>query len=317
MDKFTAHDKIINRLIAPYYERTGKMEQLEQYFNHHQYSSRFGSAMVYALASAVALNFFWTPGHIYSSGFTGLAQLLNTLILRLIGVQVPVGIWLILLNLPLFILAYRKIGKRFAFFTGVAILLAAMAMNWIKQPTHLWTDDPLAMAIFGGAVNGFGTGFALRNGLSTGGLDIIGILIRRKTGAKMGAVNLTFNFFILVASGIMFGIQYALFTAIGLVVNARVIDLVYTRQQKMQVMIVTEEPEKVIAEIQEGLRSGITIVHHAEGGYNHHKKEILFTVISMYEQFELHEAIYRVDPTAWASLWRIDRIFGGFYEPKL
>lgn len=317
LDKFTAHDKIINRLIAPYYERTGKMEQLEQYFNHHQYSSRFGSAMVYALASAVALNFFWTPGHIYSSGFTGLAQLLNTLIFRLIGVQVPVGIWLILLNLPLFILAYRKIGKRFAFFTGVAILLAAMAMNWIKQPTHLWTDDPLAMAIFGGAVNGFGTGFALRNGLSTGGLDIIGILVRRKTGAKMGAVNLTFNFFILVASGIMFGIQYALFTAIGLVVNARVIDLVYTRQQKMQVMIVTEEPEKVIAEIQEGLRRGITIVHHAEGGYNHHKKEILFTVISMYEQFELHEAIYRVDPTAWASLWRIDRIFGGFYEPKL
>lgn len=219
-----------------YYERIGKMEQLEQYFNQHQYSSRFGSAMIYALASAVALNFFWTPGHIYSSGFTGLAQLLNTLVTRLIGVQVPVGVWLVLLNLPLFILAYRKIGKRFAFFTGMAILLAAIAMNWIKQPTHLWTDDPLAMAIFGGAINGFGTGFALRNGLSTGGLDIIGIIVRRKTGSKMGAVNLTFNFFILVASGMMFGVQYALFTAIGLVVNARVIDLVYTRQQKMQVI---------------------------------------------------------------------------------
>ena len=300
-----------------YYERIGKMEQLEQYFNQHQYSSRFGSAMIYALASAVALNFFWTPGHIYSSGFTGLAQLLNTLVTRLIGVQVPVGVWLVLLNLPLFILAYRKIGKRFAFFTGMAILLAAVAMNWIKQPTHLWTDDPLAMAIFGGAINGFGTGFALRNGLSTGGLDIIGIIVRRKTGAKMGAVNLTFNFFILVASGMMFGVQYALFTAIGLVVNARVIDLVYTRQQKMQVMIVIEEPEKVITEIQDGLHRGITIVHQAEGGYNHRKKEILFTVISMYEQFELHEAISRVDPTAWASLWRVDRIFGGFYEPKL
>lgn len=299
------------------YERKGIMGQLKQYLNQHKYSTRIGSAMVYAVASAIALNFFWTPGHIYSSGFTGLAQLLNTLIQKIFNVSIPVGAWLVILNLPLFLLAYRKIGKRFAFFTGLAILLAALAMNWIKQPVHLWTEDPLAMAIFGGAINGFGTGFALRNGLSTGGLDIIGILIRRKTGAKMGAVNLTFNFFILVASGLIFGVQYALFTGIGLVVNARVIDLVYTRQQKMQVMIVTENPEQVITEIQDELHRGITIVHHAEGGYNHHNKEILFTVISMYEQFELHEAIFKADPTAWASLWRVDRIFGGFYEPKL
>ncbi|KXU04657.1 Integral membrane protein [Weissella sp. DD23] len=224
---------------------------------------------------------------------------------------------LLLINVPLMITAYRKIGKRFAMFTAVALVLAAVAMRLVSQPEQLWTHDPLVMAIFGGAVNGFGTGLALRNGLSTGGLDIIGILVRRKTGMKMGAVNLTFNFFILLASGFLFGPQYALYTGIGLVVNARVIDLVYTRQQKMQVMIVTEKPDLVIEAIQRDIRRGITIVHHAEGGYNHHHKEVLFTVISMYEQYDLRDAIYDVDPQAWASLWRIDRTFGRFYEPKL
>lgn len=293
------------------------MDQIEQYFNRHQYSSRIGSAMVYAVASAIALNFFWTPGHIYSSGFTGLAQLLNTLLERFVGWHVPVGVLLVLINVPLMITAYRAIGKRFAMFTTLALLLAAIAMRLVSQPEQLWTHDPLVMAIFGGAVNGFGTGLALRNGLSTGGLDIIGILVRRKTGMKMGAVNLTFNFFILLASGFLFGPQYALYTGIGLVINARVIDLVYTRQQKMQVMIVTEKPDLVIEAIQRDIRRGITIVHHAEGGYNHHHKEVLFTVISMYEQYDLRDAIYEVDPQAWASLWRIDRTFGRFYEPKL
>jgi len=293
------------------------MDQIEQYFNRHQYSSRIGSAMVYAVTAAVALNFFWTPGHIYSSGFTGLAQLLNTLLERFVGWHIPVGILLVLVNLPLIIVAYRIIGKRFALFTGLSLVLAAVGMRLIGQPDQLWTTDPLVMAIFGGAVNGFGTGLALRNGISTGGLDIIGILVRQKTGMKMGAVNLTFNFFILLASGFLFGPQFALYTGIGLVVNARVIDLVYTRQQKMQVMIVTENAEGVIANIQKEIHRGITIVHQAEGGYNHHKKEVLFTVISMYEQYDVRDAIQSADPVAWTSLWRIDRIFGGFYEPKL
>jgi uncharacterized membrane-anchored protein YitT (DUF2179 family) len=293
------------------------MEQIEQYFNRHQYSARFSAAVVYAVASAVALNFFWTPGHIYSSGFTGVAQILNSLSQQFLATELPVYALYVLLNVPVIIIAFVKIGHRFAYFTGFAILLAAIAMRMIQGPEVPWVADPLVDAIFGGAVNGFGTGMALRNGLSTGGLDIIGILIRRKTGTKMGAVNLTFNFFILIGAGIIFGPTFALYTGIGLVVNARVIDLVYTRQQKMQVMVVTEHKDAVVDAIQNQLRRGITILHHAEGAYNHHQKEVLFTVISMYEQFDLRDAIYAADPDAWASMWRIERTFGKFYEPKL
>ncbi len=134
---------------------------------------------------------------------------------------------------------------------------------------------------------------------------------------RMGAVNLTFNFFILLTAGYLFGPQYALYTGISLIVNAYMIDNFYTRQQKLQVMIVTEQPDRVIEMLQQNIRRGITIVHDAEGGYNHHEKEILFTVISAYERYDFRDALEQADPKAWSSTWRIEHTTGRFYEPKL
>ncbi|KRN46159.1 integral membrane protein [Weissella viridescens] len=286
------------------------------YFDRHEYAARIVAAIIYALTSAIAINIFWTPGHIYSSGFTGLAQILNTLGLRYLHMNISIGLLLILLNVPVLILGYRKLGYRFTMFTALALLLAAIAIRIVPSP-GTWVHDPLVLAIFGGGINGFGTGFALRTGLSTGGLDIIGIVARKKFGMRMGAVNLTFNFFILLTAGYLFGPQYALYTGISLIVNAYMIDNFYTRQQKLQVMIVTEQPDRVIEMLQQNIRRGITIVHDAEGGYNHHEKEILFTVISAYERYDFRDALEQADPKAWSSTWRIEHTTGRFYEPKL
>lgn len=293
------------------------MAQLIQYFDRHEFSTRVMTAIIYAITSAVALNFFWTPAHVYSSGFTGLAQVLNTLGTRFLHVTIPVGLLLVLLNIPLLVMAYRKLSKRFAMFTAFALFAAATAMRLIMGPAEPVSQDPLLLALFGGVVNGFGTGLALRNGISTGGLDIIGIFVRRRTGMRMGAVNLIFNFFILLAAGALFGIQFALYTIITLVVNAYVIDAVYTRQQQLQVMIVTEKPDHVIAFLQKELGRGITVVHGAEGAFSHHPKEVLFTVISAYERYDFRDALARADEKAWASTWRIERILGRFHDTKL
>lgn len=292
------------------------MTQIMLYFDRHEYAARIVAAIIYALTSAIAINIFWTPGHIYSSGFTGLAQILNTLGLRYLHMNISIGLLLILLNVPVLILGYRKLGYRFTMFTALALLLAAIAIRIVPSP-GTWVHDPLVLAIFGGGINGFGTGFALRTGLSTGGLDIIGIVARKKFGMRMGAVNLTFNFFILLTAGYLFGPQYALYTGISLIVNAYMIDNFYTRQQKLQVMIVTEQPDRVIEMLQQNIRRGITIVHDAEGGYNHHEKEILFTVISAYERYDFRDALGQADPKAWSSTWRIEHTTGRFYEPKL
>lgn len=292
------------------------MRDIQNYFDRHQYIGRVGTAFIYAVLVSVALNYFWTPGNIYSSGLTGLSQLCDSLSKSVLGFNVPVYIFYLLFNAPLVIAAWRKIGHRFAIFTTIAVVSASVMIRVIDSPVAL-THDPLIDAIFGGVVNGFATGLALRNGISTGGLDIIGILIRKKTGMRMGFVNMTFNAFIMLGAGLVFGWQYAFYSAIGVFVNARIIDTVYTRQQKMQIMIITNRPKSVVDSIQNHLRRGITIIHGAEGAYKHDNKEVLFTVISQYEQYEVTDALNESDPGAFMSMWRIEKIHGNFYEPKL
>ena len=157
---------------------------------------------------------------------------------------------------------------------------------------------------------------ALKNGISTGGLDILGLTIRKHTGKSIGTINLIFNFFIILAAGEVFGWPYAFYSALSIFINARVMDMVYTKQQKMQVMIVTTKPKSVIDCIQNRMRRGITIVHGAEGAYKHDEKTILLTVISRYEQPELRRAMIESDPAAFVSIADNVHIMGRFYEPE-
>lgn len=291
------------------------MDDLQKLIERHQYIGRAGTAFIYSIFVSIAVNFFWTPGKIYSSGVTGLAQLVTTLTQRYTPFELSTALMLFVLNIPLFILAWFKIGHKFTIFTFMAVAFASIMIRLVKPMTL--THDPLICALFGGAINGFGTGMALRYGISTGGLDILGIVLRKKTGSKMGTINIMFNSLIVVAAGFVFGWPYALYSAIGLVVNARVLDMIYTRQQLLQVMIVTGRPKSVTDSIQNHMRRGITIVHDAEGAYHHDDKAVLFTVISRYEMYELQEAMQESDPKAFVSMTETIRIMGRFYEPKL
>ncbi|WP_172189540.1 YitT family protein [Lentilactobacillus kribbianus] len=289
------------------------MDDFGSVIKRHTYITKATTSVIYGILVSIAVNFFWTPGHIYSSGITGFAQLLNTISSRFLPVTIPTGAGLFILNLPLFILAWKAIGHEFTAFTFLSVLMSSVMIQ-LLHPIPL-THDPIICAIFGGAVNGFGTGLALRNGISTGGLDILGIVIRKRTGRSMGTINMFFNSFIIIAAGFAYGWPYALYSVLGLIVNARIMDMTYTNQQRMQVMIITDRPNTVIDSIQNHMRRGVTIVKNVEGAYHHDPKTILFTVISGYEMNELEEALEESDPKAFASVSNIVKILGHFYEP--
>lgn len=164
------------------------MDQLDKFNRRYNFLSKLSAAFFYSIAVAIALNFFWTPGHMYSSGITGFAQLINTVSERYLPFTLTTSFMYFILNFPLFILAWFKIGHKFTFFTIVAVVLGSFMMHWI-QPWQMRLD-PLVCAIFGASINGIGTGLALKNGISTGGLDIIGIVIRQKTGISYGKFNI-------------------------------------------------------------------------------------------------------------------------------
>lgn len=277
----------------------------------HEYTTKFTYAMCYGMLSSVALNFFWQPGHIYASGMTGIAQIITELLERL-GLNIPLALVLYSLNLPLFVLAWKKISHKFTIFTFVSVTMASLFIQLV--PETVLIKDPIICAIFGGVVNGFGIGLALKNGISSGGVDIISLTIRKKTGKSIGSIGIIFNAFVILTSGILFGWPYALYSILAIFVSGKVTDVVFTKQQKLQVMIVTKHPKQVIDCVQKRLRRGITIVHNAEGAFSHDPQTILFTIITRYEMHHFEEAMRESDDEAFVSIADNVTILGNFYD---
>ena len=282
---------------------------------HHDYATRLSVAVVYAFLAAIAVNFFYQPGHIYSSGATGFAQILTTLSDRVVGFTVPVSITLFLINVPLFFLAWFKIGHKFTIFTFITVFLTSFFIHIIPQTT--FTKDPTISAIFVGAIMGVGIGFALKNGLSSGGLDILSIVIRKRTGSSVGSISIIFNVMIMLMAGILFSWQYMFYSALAIFMSGKLTDALYTKQRKMQVMIVTKCPERVINSIQDHMRRGITIINEAEGAYKHDKQTVLFTVVTRFELPLLESIMRENDPDAFVSISENVRIMGRFYEESM
>lgn len=282
---------------------------------HHDYATRLSVAVVYAFLAAIAVNFFYQPGHIYSSGATGFAQILTTLSNRVVGFTIPVSITLFLINVPLFFLAWFKIGHKFTIFTFITVFLTSFFIHIIPE-TPL-TKDPIICAIFGGAIMGVGIGFALKNGLSSGGLDILSIVIRKRTGSSVGSISIIFNVMIMLMAGILFSWQYMFYSALAIFMSGKLTDALYTKQRKMQVMIVTKCPERVVNAIQDQMRRGITIINEAEGAYKHDKQTVLFTVVTRFELPVLESIMRENDPDAFVSISENVRIMGRFYEESM
>lgn len=291
------------------------MDDLRERLTSNEYTTKLTVALLYALFASVALNVFWRPGNIYASGVTGLAQIITTLIRNASGQEAPVSVIYYLLNVPLFLLAWKRISKKFTIFTIITVTLSSVAIQ--LMPVTALSPDPIICAIFGGAVNGFGVGFALKNGISSGGLDILSITIRKATGKSIGSIAIIFNGLIALTAGYLFGWPFAFYSVLSIFVSGKVTDAVYTKQKKMQVMIITKDPDRVIHCVQERLRRGITIINGAEGAFDHHKKAVLMTVITRYEMNSLEKAMEESDPHAFVSIADNVTILGNFYDPGM
>lgn len=291
------------------------MNELEKIARQYRNIAKLSFALIYALCVSVAVNVFWNPGKIYGSGITGLAQLISTISQHWLPFTIGVPVLYAALNLPLLVLSWKKIGHEFTFYTIVAVILSTLLLH-IIPPVEV-KFDPIICAIFGGLFNGVGTGLALKNEMSTGGLDIISIVLRKKLGKSIGTINIAFNVLVVVGAGFLFGWVQALYTILSIFVNGRVIDSLYTRNQKLQVIIVTSHPDKVIVKIQNEMRRGITIVHDVEGAYQHSSKTMLFTVISQYELPVFRQALQSSDPYAFVSMTEAKLIMGRFYQEHI
>ncbi|WP_096190701.1 YitT family protein [Evansella halocellulosilytica] len=264
-------------------------------------------AFISGILLAVSLNIFLIPANVFASGFTGVAQIFSEL------TGLPPGFLLLLLNIPVAILGWKKVGKSFTFYSFINVAFTTLFLTVI--PVQPLSEDIILNSVFGGVMGGAGAGLILKWGASSGGVDILALILARKSDRPLGVYFFIMNAMIVITAGLMFGMEEALYTLLTLYVTSRIIDAIHTRHVKLTAMVVTSKPDELQSAFHRKVTRGVTRIP-AKGGYTREDKEVLMIVITRYELYLLQQIIEEVDPSAFTNIVQTTGIFGMFRKDE-
>ncbi|NLY54196.1 MAG: YitT family protein [Firmicutes bacterium] len=258
--------------------------------------------------SAIAYTQLIIPNRMLSGGVGGLSILIN----RLTGW--PTGTLVFLINLPILYLGYRKIGGKFIALTIIAVINFSFLLDII--PVRAAVDDLLLASVFGGALNGLGLALVLKAGGSTGGTDVIGVILNRRYYLSIGEVLLAFNGLIVLASALIFDLMGALYTLITMFVTSRAVDSLQNVRDRKTALIVTSKHDEIAKQIHRRLQRGVTFLQ-GEGSYQHGQRKVILCVLTRFEISELKDIVLKEDPHAFMTISDTSEVLGRFepYSP--
>ena len=256
-----------------------------------------------SLLLAVAFNLFLLPHEILSGGITGMAMIFGLL------TPINAGIWLVVLNIPIFMLGWMKLGKVFILNSIFSVAVTSLAMLYI--PVMQVTEDVLLSSVFGGVMIGAGAGIIIRFYGSGGGFDVIGLLLTMKRDIPLGFLVFCLNSLVIFVSGFIFSWELAMYTMASIYITGLVMDRIHTRHIKLSLMVVTSQGDAVKKELLENLYRGITVTD-GEGAYSGNKVKVLYSVITRYELAYVRPLIKAIDPNAFVSITETMEVMGNF-----
>ncbi|MBA2941517.1 YitT family protein [Paenibacillus sp. CGMCC 1.16610] len=263
-----------------------------------------GSALV-----SVALEVFLVPNNIIDGGIVGISIILSHLS------HFPLGIFLVLLNLPFLLIGYKQIGKTFALSTLFSVILMSVGTT-LLHPVQAFTIDPLLAAVFGGIILGIGVGLVIRSGGSLDGTEIVAILFSKKSPFSVGEIVMFFNFFILGSAGFVFGWDHAMYSLIAYYIAFKMIDItIEGLDQSKSVWIISDEFSKIGDSITSRLGRGVTYLK-GEGAFTGDDKKVIFSVITRLEEAKLKSIVDELDPKAFLAIGNIHDVKGGRFKKK-
>lgn len=252
---------------------------------------------------ALAFNAFLVPHEILSSGISGIAIL--------VGLITPfdTGILNFVMNVPLLILGYYKLGKQITLNTLVCVLSLSVFLYVI--PAQSITDNILLSAIFGGAIGGVGIGLIMKYSGTSGGMDIIAIIISRSSNFSVGLLLTGMNSVIVLISGMIFNWEIALYTLLSIYLTGKAIDTIYTNHEKITMQIITTVAEPIRQELLASIYRGVTVTE-GYGGYTLEKKYILMMVVTRYETAQIKQIVRKHDEKAFINITQTIEVDGNF-----
>ena len=260
---------------------------------------------------AVGFQFFMYPNNIVSGGVTGISMIINHF------TGFPVGMMSLIINIPMFIVAWKHFGLPFLVGSLVGTVLSSVFVDVFALTGIVMTHDPMLASIIGGVIKGFGYGLIFFVGASTGGIDIVAKFLRqRNQHINFGTIILIIDVAIVTAYALVLNkYESAMYSLIGMFVVSRVVDLVlYGIDNSSICYIISENSEALIKQITTGhIHRGVTILE-GEGAYSHRKKEVIMCVIKRTQIPEIRRIVRNVDEKAFFIVTDAKNVFGNGFE---
>lgn len=264
----------------------------------------------------ISVNCFTAPNHMAPGGVTGIATLINYLS------GLPIGTVSFLFNVPLMIIAFKYLGVRFSAYTmksmtilSVCVDMVALVMEKVGYAGYI--GDPILAALAGGVLTGVGLAIVFMRGSTTGGLDIVSRLLKRKfPHMSMGRLLFLADFCVLTASVLIYrNLGSGLYGIICIFTNSRMLDAVlYSGDRGKSIMIVSEKSHEIAKAINNDVRRGVTLLS-GQGAYSEQDRQIVLCAVRDNQYPSVKRVVHNIDPNAFIIVNEATEILGMGFRP--
>ncbi|WLR51962.1 YitT family protein [Bacillus tianshenii] len=264
--------------------------------------------IVGSIVFSIGINYFAIPNQLSEGGVIGITVVLHYLF------QWSPGLVSFILNIILLGVGYKFLERQMIFYTIFGVIASSFSL-WLTEDlgTPIQTESLLA-PIYAGLFVGTGLGVIFRAGATSGGTQILAMMMNKYFDWSIAKGILIFDLIVIGGSVFVIGQEKALLTLIAVYVGARAIDFIVDGLNiKKAVTIISNDPEHVLEQINDRMNRGVTVLQ-GHGGYTKHNKKVLYAVVDKQEAVKLHRIVDQVDPNAFIVTHDVRSAFGGGFK---
>ncbi|MGX6961243.1 YitT family protein [Vagococcus xieshaowenii] len=289
------------------------MNRFHEFSIKHEFVTRSLIIIVSSVIGSIGLNMFLIPANVFSAGVNGVAQLVSGFLSMNFNLSIDTGILIFLLNIPIFLIGWIKLGAKatiYSFFSVLAFSLFALII-----PVQEIIQDPLLNSIIGGILIGIGSAYCLKYGFTTGGFDLLSVIISKVTGKSVGSMMFMMNLLVIAGAGFLYDWKQAIYTIISIYALSIVVDKIYTSGHKLTVFIVTGKEQEVLDVFKKNIIRGVTVLP-GKGGYSGVDRSLLMVVVNRYELYDIEKLLHSVDENAFVNVIATEVVLGEFWTQE-
>lgn len=266
------------------------------------------------MVNAFGITVFLTPVSLYDSGISGTSMLLEQITPEFLTLSV----FLVILNIPLFLFGIKKQGLKFTLFAIYAVFVYAVSAWLIKDvlPIDVSIASPLAgtdlllCALFGGVISGIGSGIAIRFGGAMDGIEVMAVIFAKRLGLTVGTFVMIYNVILYIICGIILQSWILpLYSIVTYAAALKTIDFIVDGLDRAKcAIIITEHPQEISSKLCETFGSGTTYMN-AKGGYSNREKSMIYFVVNRYQVVRMKELVHEIDHHAYITISEVADVF--------